>query len=125
MSPQAGETHGAKYQGPWCLRCGYPAKARESSLDPNLPLADCRRGYPDHKGCGRVLATFDREEAELVWSRARSRRITGRHNQHVRAGKPATYCLACPSEPTFRQVPALGSQADPTQGPAVAPGRRP
>ena len=84
-------------RGPWCTMCGHVASFRLITLDPRRPIAQCLRGYPDHKGCGRVIASYDYREAEQAYS-ARRRRITeARHKQHdpERPERWANWCRPC------------------------------
>ena len=114
--PETAETR----KGPWCTMCGYVAAPVVATLDPDRPVGICRRGEPDRKGCGRVIASYTLAEAEQAY-RTRRRKLTeARHKQHPPDDprKWATWCKPCDDLLLARSL--SGTYAGPAKGPGAA-----
>jgi hypothetical protein len=81
--------------GPWCMECAWPSAILGRSLDPDHPVGVCGRATLEHPGCGHVLLTYDRAEAERVFSVRRRKLTTAQHKRHRPADYPVTYCTGC------------------------------
>lgn len=82
-------------KGPWCTVCGHPGEPEYPSLSAERPIGRCRRGAPTAKGCGRVILTTIRLEAEDTFDARRRRFATKAHPAHLRAAKRNPYCDEC------------------------------
>lgn len=84
-------------KGPWCTKCGHVSQSLTNSMDPKRPIAICLRNYPDGKGCGRVIASYNMREAEFAYSTRRRKLTEARHKQHSpdNPRKWATWCRHC------------------------------
>lgn len=89
-------TEGARYLGPWCAECGYPAVEKVRSIDPRYPFGQCKRGK-----VGR-----------------RRKLTTARHRQHNPDKLPEWYCDLCPH--TLAEVEARDPGVNPTYNQQVA-----
>lgn len=64
-------------------------------MDPRHPIGYCRPADPYKRGCGRLILTRDRDEADAIDLRRRRRYATSRHNQHLRDRRPSALCDEC------------------------------
>lgn len=113
------------YPGPWCSECGYPGVELTASIDPGHPLGYCRRGAPKAAGCGRVILTRSRSEADAAYDRRRRRYTTARHRSHDTDKAPQAYCDLCP--PPIRSTAPVnpGIESADVWSADVHTGRRP
>jgi len=75
-------THERTEVGPWCTICGAPGTIEFLGLDTSRPIGRCQRGAPYGRGCGRVILTRVRADAEFVTDQ-RGRRVARQHHwQH-------------------------------------------
>lgn len=84
--------------GPWCTRCGHPARATHNSLDDRYPLGRCLGGQPGAAGCGQVLVTRDGVLAAQLTEARRRRYVTARHHQHKPSLRPYALCDTCEAD---------------------------
>lgn len=104
-------------RGPWCSACGWMGTPWSDSLFPTRKVGRCLRGHngaSEHvnalgksgrlvcscgafasAGCGRVILTTSRDEAEAIYTARLRRLATSRHHDHVARGKPTPLCDRC------------------------------
>ena len=110
----------ADLTGPWCSKCGHPGTVTASSLDFRRPFGLCPPRNQSIKGCGHVLLTYVRAEAEAVQLKRRAVIITAHHEYH----RPGVYreplCRVCMTLPPGEVERNPGNLAGTTSAPAVA-----
>lgn len=111
-------TEGARYLGPWCAECGYPAVEKVRSIDPRYPFGQCKRGKVGCKAGQLVplVTTKDAGTRPMIGAGASSRPPANR--QHNPDKLPEWYCDLCPH--TLAEVEARDPGVNPTYNQQVA-----
>lgn len=95
------------------------------SLNASHPLGTCGRGTVERPGCGHVILTTIKAEAEAVFNLRRRKVTTSRHRLHDPGHYVVPYCSRCEATPAAALLDSPGNDAGAALAPADALGRRP
>ena len=85
----------------YCLRCGRASSFQQSTLDPRHPIVLCTRVGSDGEehGHGRVVGTYDPDEADAIAELRKADSSTKRHPEHIAKGRVDAHCRTCATDP--------------------------